>query len=166
MHNTVAIIATLENAPAVILPLVREVPPAILKRRPEPGKWSAHEHACHFVAVHPLFFDRLDLMLTDPMPRITPYFPHVHDEDEALLKVDLDEAMERFARDRHRLVERLKALSADDWQRTAEHGEYSHYSVFIMFRHLAMHDMFHAYRIEELLLKKDWEDSAEVGKKS
>jgi hypothetical protein len=43
-----------------------------------------------------------------------------------------------------------------DWNRTAEHGEYSHYSVFIMFRHLALHDFFHAYRIEELLLKKEW----------
>jgi hypothetical protein len=47
-------------------------------------------------------------------------------------------------------------LATSDWERTAEHEEYSHYSVFIMFRHLAMHDMFHAYRIEELLLKKDW----------
>jgi hypothetical protein len=28
--------------------------------------------------------------------------------------------------------------------------------VFIMFRHLALHDFFHAYRIEELLLKKAW----------
>jgi hypothetical protein len=26
-----------------------------------------------------------------------------------------------------------------------------------MFRHLLNHEMFHAYRIEELLLKKDWE---------
>jgi hypothetical protein len=25
-----------------------------------------------------------------------------------------------------------------------------------MFRHLALHDFFHAYRIEELLLKKAW----------
>jgi hypothetical protein len=48
-------------------------------------------------------------------------------------------------------------LSAEDWQRTADHGEYTRYSVFIMFRHLAMHDMLHAYRIEELLLKNDWE---------
>jgi hypothetical protein len=47
-------------------------------------------------------------------------------------------------------------LSAREWNRTAEHGEYSHYSVFIMFRHLALHDFFHAYRIEELLLKKEW----------
>jgi hypothetical protein len=28
--------------------------------------------------------------------------------------------------------------------------------VFIMFRHVALHDLFHAYRIEELLLKLEW----------
>jgi hypothetical protein len=50
-----------------------------------------------------------------------------------------------------------KELSVEDWQRTAEHEEYSHYSVRIMFRHLLTHEMLHAYRIEELLLKKDWE---------
>jgi hypothetical protein len=43
-----------------------------------------------------------------------------------------------------------------EWDRTAEHGEYSHYSDVIMFRHLALHDFFHAYRIEELLLKREW----------
>jgi hypothetical protein len=53
-------------------------------------------------------------------------------------------------------AEMFVGLSAGDWNRTAEHGEYSHYSVFIMFRHLALHDFFHAYRIEELLLKKEW----------
>ena len=34
--------------------------------------------------------------------------------------------------------------------------EYHEYSVFIMFRHLALHDFLHAYRIEELLLRPDW----------
>jgi hypothetical protein len=78
-------------------------------------------------------------------------------EEDALLKIDLYEAMGRFSSDRRQLVERLKGLSADDWQRTAEHEEYTHYSIFIMFRHLALHDMLHAYRIEELLLKNDWD---------
>jgi hypothetical protein len=55
------------------------------------------------------------------------------------------------------LVARLRTLSAQDWERKAEHGEYTHYSVFIMFRHLMKHDTLHAYRIEELLLKNDWE---------
>src|SRR5688500_14666565 len=156
MKNTDSIITALENAPKIVLPLVHEVPPSILQRRPQPNKWSAHEHACHLAAVHPLLFSRLDLMLTHPHTIIQPYLPDVDDEDGALIKVDLDEAMERYVLDRLRLVERLQELSDEAWLRRAEHGEYSHYSVFIMFRHLAMHDMLHAYRIEELLLRKDW----------
>ena len=158
MTNPESVIAQLGNAPGIIVPLVREVPKSVVKRRPLPGKWSAHEHACHLAEVHPLFFSRLDLMLNDPRPRITPYDPSVDMEEDALLKMDLYESMGRFASDRRRLVERLKELSTDDWQRTAEHEEYTNYSIFVMFRHLALHDMLHAYRIEELLLKKDWPD--------
>ena len=157
MNNPEAVIAALDIAPAIVIPLVGEVPPDILKRRPSPGKWSAHEHACHLAAVHPLFNSRLDLMLSESNPRLNPYFPDKEDEDDALLKVDLGEALNRFVRDRQNLVVRLRGLSNEEWERTANHGEYSHYSVFIMFRHLAMHDMLHAYRIEELLLKKDWQ---------
>lgn len=156
MNSPEAIIAALGHAPALVVPLVREVPEAILKRRPQPGKWSAHEHACHLAAVHPIFTARLDRMLAESRPPIKPYLPDQDDEDGALLKVDLDEALDRFVRERRELVARLKGLSADDWRRAAEHDEYSHYSVLIMFRHLALHDMLHAYRIEELLLKKDW----------
>jgi hypothetical protein len=151
-----AIIKALENAPALIVPLVHEVPQAVLKRRPLPGKWSAHEHACHLSVVHALFFERLTLMLSRQHPHITPYLPDKDDADDVLLQLDLNESLEQFTRDRERLVHQLKELSAADWQRTAEHEEYAHYSVLIMFRHLAMHDMLHAYRIEELLLKKDW----------
>ena len=157
MDNPESIITMLENAPCVIVPLVREVPAEVLKRRPQPAKWSAHEHACHLAEVQPMFLTRLELMLNDPAPRITPYNPSADDEEGALLKMDLNDALERFTRERAELVEELKDLSAEDWGRTAEHPEYAHYSVFIMFRHLALHDMLHSYRIEELLLKNDWE---------
>jgi hypothetical protein len=156
MNNPEAIITALRNGPAIILPLVREIPAHVLKRRPQPDKWSAHEHACHLAEVHALFFSRLDLMLNESHTRIAAYYPDEATEEGSLLKVDLDEALQRFANDRARLVERLRRLSDDDWQRTVEHEEYAHYSVLIMFRHVALHDMLHAYRIEELLLKKDW----------
>ena len=80
MDSVAAVIDALERAPRLIVPLVREVPPAVLKRRPAPAKWSAHEHA----------------------------------------------------------------------------------SVFIMFRHVALHDFLHAYRIEEALLRKEWERGLEM----
>lgn len=156
MDTITAIIDALQRAPDIVVPLVRAVPSAVLKRRPSAGKWSAHEHACHLAVVHGLFFARLDQMLSTPAPVITPYNPGTNDPDDALLRRDLDESLDAYARDRARLVSRLGELTPAEWGKTAEHAEYSHYSVLIMFRHLALHDFLHAYRIEELLLKRDW----------
>jgi uncharacterized damage-inducible protein DinB len=153
-----AVIDALERAPRIVVPLVREVPRPLLKRRPPSGKWSAHEHACHLAAVHDLFFHRLEQILASPRPVITPYDPGTNDPPDALLAKDLDQALTAYEADRRRLVARLRQLGAEDWSRTAQHGEYSHYSVLIMFRHLALHDFFHAYRIEELLLAREWAD--------
>lgn len=156
MTEHLSVIDALERAPEVVVPLVREVPRNILRRRPAQGRWSAHEHACHLAHVHRLFFDRLDYMLASPSPVITPYDPGQSEPDDVLLSMDLEVCLRRYVGDRQALVARLRTLSSSVWQVAAEHGEYSHYSVFIMFRHLALHDFFHAYRIEELLLKKEW----------
>lgn len=157
MSQIQSIITSLKIAPDVLLPLVRELPPAIIKRRPAPQKWSAHEHAVHLAEVHQLFFDRLESMLAQENPVLKSYQPDRDDEDGALLKLDLGEALDKFVNDRSVLIEKLKSLAPADWHRTASHEEYAHYSIFVMFRHLALHDNLHAYRIEEILLKKDWE---------
>jgi hypothetical protein len=155
-RSTDALVAALERAPDVVIPLVRQADPAIVKRRPAPGEWSIHENACHLAEVHPLFFRRLDLMLAETNPEIRSYDPGRDDPENALLKLDLEDSLRRFAEDRGRIVARLRGLGPEDWMRTARHEEYNAYSIFIMFRHLALHDFDHAYRIEELLLRKDW----------
>ena len=156
MRSVEQLIATLERAPVIVIPLVRQANPAILKRRPPSGEWSIHENACHLGEVHPLFFQRLDLMLSEEDPLVSSYDPGRDDPEDALLQVNLSDALSRFEQDRGRLVDRLRQLRPEEWTRTARHEEYNSYSVFTMFRHLALHDFFHAYRIEELLLRKDW----------
>lgn len=156
MNYTQTLIAALESAPDLIIPLIREVPLPILKRRPAPDKWSAHEHACHLSMVDAAYLARLERILAEPSPYIKAMVPSPDEEAGSLLSVDLDEALDGYARQRARLVERLKGLSAEDWQRTADHEEYNHFSVLIMFRELLTHEMLHAYRIEELRLKKEW----------
>ena len=156
MSKIKAIISSLENSLEILPSVVGEISADNLKRRPQPEKWSAHEHACHLAEIHPMFFERLHLMLEQENPTIKPYFPDKHDEPDALINTDLDESLEKFAKDRKTLIEKLRKLSPEDWERTANHEEYSHYTIFIMFRHLALHDYIHIYRIEELLLKKDW----------
>ena len=155
--DTQTLIATLEAAPGIIIGLIREVPSQNLKRRPAPNKWSAHEHACHISTGQAAFLARLELMLSEPHPQIRSMEPSPEEEAGSLLSVDLEESLGRYVRERGLVVKRLKELSAEDWQRTAEHEAFSHYSVHIMFRHVLVHEMLHAYRIDELMLKKDWE---------
>jgi DinB superfamily len=157
--DTQKLIASLEAAPSIIIGLIREVPLENLKRRPAPNKWSAHEHACHLSNgdASAAFLARLELMLSDPFPKIKSIEPSPDEEAGSLLNVDLDESLREYVRQRAIIVKRLKELSAEDWQRTAEHEAFSHYSVYIMFRHMLIHEMLHAYRIDELMLKKDWE---------
>ncbi|HLA96283.1 MAG TPA: hypothetical protein VK612_11225, partial [Pyrinomonadaceae bacterium] len=66
MSDTANLISALETAPGVIIPMIREVPSQILKRRPSPKKWSAYEHACHLSQSDSLFRERLDLILSTP----------------------------------------------------------------------------------------------------
>jgi hypothetical protein len=157
--DTQSVISSLEAAPGIIIGLIREVPPRNLKRRPAPDKWSAHEHACHISTGHAVFLSRLELMLSEPRALIQSIEPSPGEEAGSLLSVDLNEALDRYVRERALVVKRLKELSPEEWQRTAEHEAFSHYSVHIMFRHMLMHEMLHAYRIDELMLKKDWESS-------
>ena len=157
MSNTDVLISALATAPGVIIPLIREVPPQILKRRPSPAKWSAYENAVHLSQTDAPFRARLDLILSTPEPYIKTIENSPEDEAGAMLEIDLDESLDSYVRERASLVERLKKLSPEEWQKTAVHEAFDHYSVFIMFRHLLNHEMLHAYRIEELLLKKDWD---------
>jgi uncharacterized damage-inducible protein DinB len=151
-----AVLEQLARGPRFVRELIYEVPPELRKRRPAAGVWSAHEHAVHLLPVHPIMLARLDQMLRDPTLEIKSYEPSRDEPDDALLKLDLDAKMGRFESERSAMIERLKQLTPSEWAVTAPHEEYSHYSIYIMFRHLALHDLYHGYRIEERLLRKDW----------
>ena len=151
-----SVLDQLARGPALVRQLIYEVSPALRKRRPAPDMWSAHEHAVHLPAIQPLMNLRLDLMLNDPDPYIKSYEPSRDEPDDALLKLDLDSEMDRFERERSELIARLRTLTPEQLAITAGHEEYAHYGVFIMFRHVALHDVHHAYKIEDRLLRKDW----------
>lgn len=153
MQAIEAVLASLERAPALVRELVEEMPPPLRKRRLRPEKWSLHEHACHLAVAQNLFEERLERMLAEDNPVIRPYQPHEDDAPDRLLVMDLEATLAQFEAHRKRLVERLRRLTPAEWRRPARHPEYARYTVYIMFRHLAMHDVLHLYRMEELLLE-------------
>ncbi len=111
MNDPEAVLTALANAPALLLPLVREVPPEILNRRPSPGRWSVHEHACYLAESQPIFLARIEQMLAEDRPTLVPYEPPEEQEEGAFLAVELEPSLERYVRERAFLVERLRQLS-------------------------------------------------------
>jgi len=115
------LINALQRNPHIVIPMIRQADPAILKRRPPSGKWSIHEHACHLAEAEQLFQRRLDIMLSQEKPVIKSYDPGRDDPEDALLHVDLEDALRRYSILRRKLVVRLRGLTAKDWAKTAEH---------------------------------------------
>src|SRR6188768_182166 len=104
MSEATSLITALETAPGVIIPLIREVPPQILKRRPNPARWSAYEHAIHLSQSDASFRARLDLILSTSEPFIKTIENSAEDEAGAMLDVDLGESLDRYVRERAALV--------------------------------------------------------------
>jgi len=155
MNTPADVIESLGRGPALITVLVLELPPHLRKWRPRPTKWSGHEHACHVARMEPMWAARVERILAEDNPTIIGYNPDEDEVPDALLGVDLATSLASYASGRTVLRRRLQGLAAADWDRPAVHTEHGRYSLFLMCRHLALHDRLHAYRIEEILLSKD-----------
>lgn len=156
MNDPRAVLAVLESTPAMLIPLVLEIPEPLRKRRPQPEKWSAHEHFCHLATQHPPMLERLQRMLAEDNPPLVPLSPSPEEQMGSFLDMDLDEAAGRFVHERADLVARLRALPPEAWDRTGQHPEIEGYTVFRLARQIVLHDMLHGFRIEEALYRQAW----------
>jgi hypothetical protein len=156
MHTPADILAQLGRGPAVLRALIADVPPADLRRRPQPGRWSAHEHACHLALMEPRWAERAARILHEDGPTIVSYDPDADEAPDRLFAMDLASALDAYEAGRRALIGRLAGLPAEAWARRARHTAHARYSLFLMARHAALHDMLHAYRIEESVLGTHW----------
>jgi uncharacterized damage-inducible protein DinB len=158
MRTPADVIAQLARGPDILRAVVADVPPADLKRRPRPEKWSAHEHAFHLALMEPLWAARAERILAEDVPTIVSYEPDADEPPDRLLQMDLKTALDAYADARRRLMLRLESLVSADWERRAVHTSHTRYSLFLMCRHAALHDMLHIYRVEESVLGTHWAD--------
>jgi len=156
MQTPAEVVAQLARGPGVLRALLADVPVADLQRRPRPEKWSAHEHACHLALVEPLWVARLERILGEDVPTILSYEPDTDEPPDRLIAMDLEAALADYERGREALLGRLETLRPADWERRAVNTAHARYSMFLMCRHVALHDMLHVYRVEESALGTHW----------
>ena len=139
----------------ILSEFVKTIPADKMNLRRGEGFWTIAEHVSHLAQVQPMLLERLQRFMDENRPEFIPYIP-ADEEAEALPpQMEIDVALESFARQRQKQVKLLEKVEDADWQKTATHPEYERYSLYILMRHILMHDHWHMYRMEELWLTRD-----------
>lgn len=149
-----SILQGLARTPALIDDMLSRIPEDRLRVRAGADSWSIHEHLCHLAAVHPMLNERAQRFIDEEHPVFESYDPDAETPGPALDNMSLDEALESFHRDRELLLHLLRTLVDSDWDREAEHAEYTTYTPLILARHILLHDHVHLYRVEDLWLSR------------
>jgi uncharacterized damage-inducible protein DinB len=146
----------LRRTPNVLAAFVRTIPEDRLDLRRGEGFWTIAEHVSHLAQVQPMLFERLQRFMNEDHPEFVPYIPgNVEEAPDTPLRMDIVTAVEQFTERRNKQLALLEVADDNTWQKKATHPEYEHYSLYILVRHILMHDYWHMYRIEELWLTRD-----------
>ena len=127
---------------------------ALDKKRGE-DFWSIHEHADHLADVQLMLLERIKRILSEDTPEFIPFIPEQEEQIEKNALRPVDEIIKQFREGREEQLKLLTGLGQEAWARLAVHPEYDRYGLFILARHVLMHDHWHLYRMEELWLTKD-----------
>ena len=120
-----------------------------VSKRPESGKWSVKEVLAHIARIQEIFEGRLEALLTQERPPIVSYSPERDPDFEAIATKTSAELLKLFKAGRRRIVERLVALSPEQWHRPGAHPEYSNYDVHFCMAYMAHHEAHHIFQMFE-----------------
>ena len=156
MNDIRDLLDALRRTPKILFEFVKTIPQDKLDLRRGDGFWTVAEHVSHLAQVQPMMLHRFERFMNEEHPEFVPYIPGKADEEpDTPPRMDTASALDQFAEYRDKQL--LLLDSADDilWKRTATHPEYEAYSLYILTRHLLMHDHWHMFRMEELWLTRD-----------
>ncbi len=146
----------LRRTPRILAEFVGAIPEGRLDVRRGEGFWTIAEHVSHLAQVQPMLLERFRRFKSEDHPEFVPYIPCTGKTEPATPpRMEMTDALEQFGRLRNEEVALLEGVDDITWQKIGTHPEYERYSLYILARHVLMHDYWHMYRMEELWLTKD-----------
>ena len=141
-------------APKKIEKLVKRVPTAKLRKRPEPARWSIAEIVAHLADTELVGGYRIRMILGAPG---TPIQAFNQDDWAAALrydKQDIRESLTRFRTLREANLAILKSLKPEQWKLFGIHAERGEETIETIAKLYAGHDQNHIQQIERILSRK------------
>ncbi len=155
MQDIPDLLEGLRRSANILSSFVDTIPDDKMNLRRGDGFWTIAEHVSHLATVQPMLLERIQRFMDEDQPRFVPFVP-AEDESESLPpQLEAGPALEQFSHSRNQQLALLEQADADAWQKQGSHPEYAQYSLYILARHILMHDHWHMYRMEELWLTGD-----------
>jgi uncharacterized damage-inducible protein DinB len=155
MQDIPDLVEGLKRSARVLAAFVQSIPEEKSHRRRGDGFWTIAEHVSHLAQVQPMLLERLQRFMAEDRPSFIPYVPADVEAEDQPPEMASAEALELFARSRRAQLALLGHADEAAWQKTGIHPEYDQYSLYILVRHILIHDYWHMYRMEELWLTRD-----------
>ena len=156
MQDIPYLLEALSRSPKILSEFVKTIPENKLESRRGEGFWTIAEHYSHLAQVQPMLLKRFERFMNEDKPEFVSYVPGGGEkEPETPPCMSIDTALDQFASYRARQLQILENADNSSWGKTGIHPEYEEYSLYILTRHVLMHDHWHMYRMEELWLTKD-----------
>lgn len=143
------VLSRLVSAPARFASALSRLEDADSVDSTRPGEWSPAEILAHVRAAHDIQEPRIFYMLVRDSPPLVAYDDRRWAEIARYTAVPIIESLEVIRLRRKELVNALRGISAEDWERTGTHEISGPTTVFNLAKHIADHDDEHCAQIEE-----------------
>ncbi|MGA8407690.1 MAG: DinB family protein [Candidatus Acidiferrales bacterium] len=134
--------------------LLKGVPAAKLRKRPEPDKWSVAEIVVHLADTEIVGGYRIRTILGSPGTPIAAFNQDAWVTAGHYDKRDVRESLEQFRAVREANLALLKTLTPEQWKHHGIHSERGEETVEHIVRMFAGHDINHTKQIESIVGQK------------
>lgn len=134
--------------------LIKGVPPAKLKKRPAPDKWSVAEILAHLADCEIVAGWRMRLILGSPGTPVSGFDQDSWAEAGHYSRRDARKSLEQFRAFREANLSLLKSLKPEQWKHHGVHSERGVETIERVTVMFAGHDLNHTRQIEAILKKK------------
>lgn len=145
----------LASAPDVLAKLLEEVTGSKWDKRPDPDRFTLREVAAHLADWDEVFLGRLVQTRDDDSAVLQGLDEGQVAADNDYAHADPAECLARYRANRGKIIDFLRALSSEQWARTAYHTELGPVTIETQAALIAFHDGYHRQQALEWVSDSD-----------
>lgn len=123
----------------------------LLHTKPQPGKWSIHDHIAHLTRYQQIFIGRIHQVLLTNEPILEQYKAENDPDFIPLQSNATEKLLQQLNKDRSTIISLIDGLDTDQMARCGKHPKYGLLAIPDWIEFFILHEAHHLYAIFQLI---------------